>query len=213
MRFVLDYHGSLSGSWRNTRPVIGGLTCIGHDVSGTFTSTVRPGRTPYAMILENRFGRIEREMRPDQPKGTVTSVRTAQGWMMRYSGGQCQQVPKDQSGCRANTFAGQVGFDMYSRDFGHNVNRVYFDWEAEPETLYCDDGIRYDQARGTSKGQLFDRVVIKTLWRCGVRKGRRCRMKVGKSNDFPFQATQNEETYTSQVHVEWSVTLRLVSRR
>jgi hypothetical protein len=132
---------------------------------------------------------------------------------MRYSGGECHQVPIDESGCGGHTFTGHVALlpDGGSFEFSHN--RVYLDWEAEPETLGCDDGIQYDAADATRMGQHFGRMVVKTLWRCGIRKGRRCKITIGRSSDYPFQATQQEETYTSNVHVDWSVTLRVISRR
>jgi len=57
VKFVLDYHGNVSGTWRQTRPVVGGLTCIGNDLSGAFTSSVRPGAKPYNLTVYKEFGR------------------------------------------------------------------------------------------------------------------------------------------------------------
>jgi hypothetical protein len=46
-----------------------------------------------------------------------------------------------------------------------------------------------------------------------MRKPHRCERTVGAASDYPFQVTQNEITYTSNVHTEWSVTFRAVGKR
>ena len=77
MKFVLDYHGNVSGTWRQTRPVVGGLTCIGNDLSGAFTSSVRPGPKPYNLTVYKEFRHLYLDWRPQQPShlGRVCAIR------------------------------------------------------------------------------------------------------------------------------------------
>jgi hypothetical protein len=65
----------------------------------------------------------------------------------------------------------------------------------------------------TAFGQPYARLYAKQLDRCGMRKPHRCERTVGAASDYSFQATQNEITYTSNVHTEWSVTFRAIGKR
>lgn len=204
VKFVLDFRGNLSGTWRQTSPFVGGFACKGQDLSGSLTSSVRPGNKPYIFIAYKE-GRRVRVYSPAQspPTGLVTSNRTAQGWITRYSGGQCRQVPIDTSGCGAHTFPGAVSLTLPAR----GRNRVVLSWEVEPETIGCLDGFTYDY-----RVQHFAKLYEKQLYRCGMRRPRGCRLTIGGSADYPSQTTQDDITYTSNVHVAWSVTLRAVGR-
>lgn len=216
VKFALDYRGTISGTWRNSSPVVNqGFQCKGHDLSGSFTSTVRPGSRRQTVQLYKDLGgrKIQMQWKPNNPMGVVSSNRTAQGWMMVRSGGQCRQVPKDESGCGAHTFNGLARLEPAGGSWAFSRNRAVLSWEPEPETIGCDDGMTYDHRIGTLFGQHYARFVPKTLYLCGIRKGRRCRFTIGATSDYPFQVTQNEETYTSNVHTEWSVTFRVISRR
>jgi hypothetical protein len=220
VRFVLDYRGSVNGTWQNTSTVELGLKCIGHDLSGSFTSAVRPGSKRYTLLIYKDIdGRhLLLDWGSQRPKGVVSSNRTAKGWFMKYSGGECHQVTKDESDCAPHTFAGDVALLPDGGNFDFNHNRVYFDWQAEPRrepgTIFnCDDGIFYDQADGTNMGQHFAKMFVKNLYRCGMRKPRRCTAKIGRKSDYPFHKVEGRETFDSKVHVEWSVTFRAVGKR
>lgn len=211
--FALDYRGTVSATWRNWSPVIGGLTCRGHDSSGAFTSSVRPGSQAYTLRLYKDLGgrKVLMQWKPENAMGLVTSNRTAQGWLMRYSGGQCSQVPRDQSGCGAQSFTGQVALESLGGSTSLR-KRLFLHWATEEERLDCSDGITYDRRFGTPLGQRPATVLVRTLYGCGIRKGRSCKITIGGTTDYPFQVTQNETTYTSNVRTEWSVTFRVLRR-
>jgi hypothetical protein len=217
VKFVLDYRGSLSGTWRRTRPVVLGLTCTGHDFSGSFASSVRPGGKPYMLLLSKEFAHLGRDWRPNQPTGTVTSNRTAQGWLMRYSGGVCRQEPSDESDCGAHRFAGPVYLAPDGGNYKSDRNRAALEWQIEPivpphEPTNCSDGLIYQPGRYGAYGAPSATFSMKQLYRCGMRRPRRCRITIGGRSDYPYHKVDQNTTYTSSVHIEWSVTFRAVGR-
>ncbi len=134
---------------------------------------------------------------------------------MQRSGGVCRQVAKDESGCGGSDFLGTVGLFPAGGSFAFSRDRVALEWEAERPAprVGCDDGMTYDHRIATGFGQPYARLFAKELYRCGMRKPRSCKRTVRAASDYPFQVTQNETTYTSNVHTEWSVTLRAVGKR
>ncbi len=216
VKFVLEYRGSLNGTWHNTYAV-DQSKCIGDDFSGSFTSSVRPGSKRFTVVVDSEFGHrpfLDWGANQGTSKGVVTSNRTAQGWLMKYSGGECHPVQKDESGCGAHTFAGQVGLEPVGGSFGFNRNRVYLNWALEPEpAIGCDDGVVYDSKSEAPNGAGYGKLDVKKLYRCGFRKPRRCKLTIGRSSNFSFHDTKGPASYTSTVHIEWSVTFVAVGRR
>ena len=144
VKFVITYSGSVNGTWHQSDPVELGIKCIGDDLTGSFTSSIRPGKKKVTARLYREFGRGRLYVEILDGVGLASSNRTAQGWYMKYSGGQCQQVQKDESGCGAHTFATQAGLDYLRNDRRQPTSMYHLDWLLEPMTLYCDDGIVYD---------------------------------------------------------------------
>src|SRR3712207_3551936 len=94
VKFVLDYRGTITGSWRQaSRADV--ARCLGSESWGTLASSVRPGSRPYTLVVSTFGRRAELSWsRHGNDSGTVTTTRTAEGWMLRSSRGVCSQVPQ-----------------------------------------------------------------------------------------------------------------------
>jgi hypothetical protein len=216
-KFRVVYKGSFEASWRSSRPVQvpdqnHTFRCEGDDSSGTLTSSVRPGSRPFFISFGHELGGpyLHVWFRPPNggDKGIVTSNRTAQGWLMRYSGHQCIREEIAQPGCGGHTVTTDVmPFSSITGGLGSGVNplyRVQLAWPLEPETIGCSDGIFLP----TDYDYGWRAVAIrgKTLYRCGIKKGRRCKVTIGRDRTYVFDKWDRGSHYETTVHVKWSLT-------
>jgi hypothetical protein len=180
---------------------------------------VRPGPRPFFVSVGHELGGrlFHVWFRPPNggDKGVVTSNRTAQGWLMRYSGGQCVRSEIAQPGCGAHTLTTDVApFSPISGHFDGGLNplyRVQLSWPLEPpDIIGCSDGIflptDYDY------GWRAAAIRAKTLYRCGIKKPRRCRITIGRDRTYVFDKWDGGEHYTSTVHAKWSLTFIAAGR-
>ena len=220
-KFIVRYQASLEGTWRNTTPVVlpdpGHIfRCGGGDESGSLTSSLRPGPKKFVIRVgkEGRWLDIDFSGHGGMDKGVVTSNRTAQGFLMRYSGHECKRFEIEQPGCGAHTRVTDVApLSSASGRFDSGVNpihRVAPAWPLEPETIGCSDGIHFplDYRYGWESAQLR----LRQLYRCGLRKPRACRMTIGRDRTFEFNQTDRGTTYSSTVHIKWSITFQAAGR-
>jgi hypothetical protein len=218
VKFKVRYEGSFDATWHDSSPVVlpdpqHTFRCGGGDSSGTLTSSVHNNSKPFIFMLYHEPGSsgLSHGFRPPQglEKAVVTSNRTAQAWFMHYSGHQCIREEIPQPGCGAHTFLGDVvpiNSSSGRMDSSNNpVYNVFLDWQLEPEApIGCSDDIAYPA--DFSYGWRDAVLRAKPLYRCGMRKGRRCRLTIGRERTYVFNATQGDATYSSTVHVKWSVT-------
>jgi hypothetical protein len=97
-------------------------------------------------------------------------------------------------------------------DSGINpVYHVFLDWQLEPElAIGCSEGIVLPEA--FNYGWQDDVLRVRPLYRCGMRKPRRCKLTLHRERTYVFNDTQGGTTYSSTVHVKWSVTLSAAGR-
>jgi hypothetical protein len=218
VKFKVRYEGSFDATWHVSSPVLlpdpqHTYQCQGGDASGTLTSSVHSNSKPFLFYLYHEPGSsgLSNGFRPPQglEKATVTSNRTAQEWFMRYSGHQCIREEMPEPGCAAHTFLGDVAPINSSSgrmDSSDNpVYHVYLYWQLEPEfALGCSDNIIYPADFGYGWQDAVLRA--KPLYRCGMRKPRRCKLTIGRERTYVYNVTQDGVTYASAVHEKWSVT-------
>ena len=224
VKFKVRYQGSFDATWHDSSPVVLPDTqhpfrCGGGDSSGTLTSSVHSNSKPFVFKLGHEPGSsgLSHAFRPPNgmEKAMVTSNRTAQGFFMRYSGHQCIREDIPQPGCGTHTFRGDVApINSSSGRMDSSINPVYhvfLDWQLEPETpIGCSDGIVYP---GDFSYGWRDAVLrAKPLYRCGLRKPRRCKLTIGRERTYVQNTTQGDATYSSTVHVKWSVTFTAAGR-
>ena len=224
VKFKVRYQGSFDATWHDSSPVVLPDTqhpfrCGGGDSSGTLTSSVHSNSKPFVFKLGHEPGSsgLSHAFRPPNgmEKSMVTSTRTAQGFFMRYSGHQCFREDIPQPGCGTHTFRGDVApINSSSGRMDSSINPVYhvfLDWQLEPETpIGCSDGIVYP---GDFSYGWRDAVLrAKPLYRCGLRKPRRCKLTIGRERTYVQNTTQGDATYSSTVHVKWSVTFTAAGR-
>jgi hypothetical protein len=53
---------------------------------------------------------------------------------------------------------------------------------------------------------------VKPLYRCGMRKPRRCKLTIGGDKTYVYNETQGGATYSSIVHLKLSVTFTAAGR-
>ena len=224
VKFKVRYQGSLDATWHDSSPVVLPDTqhpfrCGGDDSSGTLTSSVHSNSKPFIFKLGHEPGGsgLSHAFRPPNgmEKATVTSNRTAQGFLMRYSGHQCIREEIAQPGCGAHTFRGDVAPINSSSgrmDSSNNpVYHVFLAWQLEPElAIGCSNDIVFP---GDFDYGWRDAVLrAKPLYRCGVRKPRRCKLTIGRERTYVYNVTDGSATYSSTVHVKWSVTFAAAGR-
>ena len=91
------------------------------------------------------------------------------------------------------------------------VYHVFLDWQLEPETaIGCGDNIVYPA--DFSYGWRDAVLRAKPLYRCGMRKPRRCKLTIGRERTYAYDVTQDGTTYSSTVHVKWSATFTAAGR-
>jgi hypothetical protein len=220
VKFVLQYRGSLTGTWRQSHTVLvpdanHPYQCVGNDGSGSLTSSVRPGSKPLVYVVEKSGNDIVLQVGASQGlgKGVVTSNRTATEFLMKYSGGECKRVDDPEAGCGANTFVGDVALVRDGNTTNELRLHVHLNWVLEPNLpagtpTNCGDGITYGTGfRYPTVGGGYTRVLdVKKLLLCGIRSPHGCKVTIRGARSFPYNATQGPETYISNVHSEWSVT-------
>ena len=193
--------------------------CEGDDLSGTLTSSVRPGRRPFFISVGHELGgrSLSVWFRPPNgmDKGVVTSARTAQGFLMRYSGGQCIRQEIAQPGCGAHTVTTDVmPFSSISGRLDSGINplyRVQVDWPLEPPNIIgCDDGVILPGDYGY--GWQAAAIRAKTLYRCGIKKPRRCKITIGRDRTYVVDRWDRGSHYESMVHIKWSLTFIAAGR-
>ncbi len=225
-KFIVRYEGSLDATWHNYSPVQlpdPGHTfrCSGGDASGSLTSSVRPGSKKFVIRVGKEPGgswlSIDFSRNPDKngmdDYAVVTSNRTAQEWLMRYSGHECKRFDIEEPGCGAHTVVGGVIPIGSVNGLNSGVNPVYHlqpEWPLEPETIGCGNDIVYptDFRYGWEAATLR----LKQLYRCGLRKPRRCRMTIGRERTYVYNQTDGGATYSSTVHIKWSMTFVAAGR-
>ena len=148
-------------------------------------------------------------------KATVTSNRTAQGFLMRYSGHQCVREEIPEPGCGAHTFLGDVipiSSSSGRMDSGINpVYGVYLDWQLEPETpIGCGNDIVFPADFGYGWQDAVLRA--RQLYRCGMRKPRSCRLTLHRERTYVQNNEQGGTTYSSMLHLNWTVTFTAAGR-
>ena len=225
VKFKVRYQGSLDATWHDSTPVLlpdaqHPFQCQGDDSSGTLTSSVQNNSKAFLFILGHEPGGswLSHAFRPvnGSELATVTSNRTARGFLMRYSGHQCVREEIPQPGCAAHTFRGLVlpiSSSSGRLDSGPNpVYHVYLEWQLEPElAIGCSDDIVLPQDFGYGWQDAVLRA--KPLYRCGMRKPRRCKLTIGRERTYVFNDTQsNGATSSSTVHLKWSVTFTAAGR-
>ena len=155
VKFIVSYQGDFDATWHTSSPVVlpdaqHPFQCGGGDSSGSLTSSVRPQRRAFRIWAGHEIGSrpLSISFRPPNgiDKGTVISNRTAQGFFMRYSGGQCVRYDMPEPGCGEHTFTDDVTpLNEVSGHFGWGLNPVYHvdvSWPREPaDSVGCDDGI------------------------------------------------------------------------
>jgi hypothetical protein len=202
VKFVIQYRGSFEGKWHNTvtKPPSGNVyDCDDSDTSGTVTSSVRPGSTPFTVVVFREFGRdlhLDFGTQNTAPKGVVSTTTTGEGWVMHYSGGECQRIPDALlEGCGARTFAGAVGFAGLS-----GLDRIV-------ESVYLDC---------TPTEGAKAKLDLRKLFRCGIRKPRGCRLTIGGSRSYTVDKSGSSpggnERFTGSSRVFWSITFVAVGR-
>jgi hypothetical protein len=53
---------------------------------------------------------------------------------------------------------------------------------------------------------------VKQLYRCGIKKPRRCKMTIGRDRTYVLNQTDGGETYTTNLHETWSLTFAAAGR-
>jgi hypothetical protein len=222
-KFIVRYQASLDATWHNSSPVQlpdqnHTFRCGGGDGSGSFTSSVRPGGKPFVIRVGKEPGgswlSIDFSRNGGNDKGVVTSNRTAQEWLMRYSGHECKRFDIEEPGCGAHTLVTDVApLESITGNFNSGVSPVYRlqpAWPIEPETIGCGDGIVYptDYRYGWEAAQLR----LKQLYRCGLRKPRRCRITIGRERTYAYDQMEGDAHHTSTVHIKWSITFAAAGR-
>lgn len=216
VKFVIDFRGNLNASWHDATAVdLRQFRCSGDDETGTFTSSVRPGHKRSTLVLSKDFSHVDATWNDNH--GAVKSNRTSQGWMMGVKDHQCQQLPMIYADCGANAFEGPAQLTWVGGSAGASFTRIFLEWQQEPywdeaKTPHCSRGEVYDPSSVTGTGAGFAKLSLDKLYRCGVRKGRRCTMTISSTKDFPYHVVQGDLTEDSSVHVDWSATFRAVKR-
>jgi len=214
--FVANYQGSFDATWRSSRPVLlpdaqHPFRCEGDDASGSLTSSLRP-QGKFKVWIGHDLGSRQLSIAFKPPNGSargiVTSNRTAQGFLMRYSGGQCVRSDIAQPGCGAHTVTTRVNpLTEVSGRFDSGLNPVWHvnpSWPLEPQTIGCSDGIFFPTDYGY--GWQAATLRARQLYRCGIKKPRRCKMTIGRDRTYVFDQTDGGETYTTNLHEKWSIT-------
>jgi hypothetical protein len=218
VKFKVRYEGTFDATWHDSSPVQlpdpqHTFRCSGGDSSGTLTSSVHSNSKAFIFTLGYEPGGswLSPGFRPANGSelATVTSNRTAQGWFMRYSGHECVRYDIPQPGCAEHTFQGVVApINSSSGRLGSGpkpVYHVYLDWQLEPElAIGCSDDIVYPGDFGYGWQDAVLRA--KPLYRCGLQKPRRCKLTIGRERTYVHNVTDGDTTYSSTVHVKWTVT-------
>jgi hypothetical protein len=223
-KFIVRYEGSLDATWHNYSPVQlpdpnHTFRCGGGDASGSLTSSVRPGSKKFVIRVGKELGSRRIEIDFSGHNGmddyaVVTSNRTAQEWLMRYSGHECKRFDIEEPGCGAHTVVGggvmPLSIVNGSGSGASPILNLQPAWPLEPETIGCGDGIVYplDFRYGWEAATLR----LKQLYRCGLRKPRRCKMTIGRERTYVHNVTDGGMTYESTVHVKWSMTFVAAGR-
>jgi hypothetical protein len=184
------------------------------------TSAVRPAE-PYYLTVYKAFGSIETKFSPNahgSTKGRVSLDRSAQSWLMRYSGGQCTRFDDAWPGCGSRTFVGQaVPLDGISEQ---GNSRVHLQWQVEPDTEGCIVAI-FLYGGLTKVPDPWDGVAAtlfrKKLYQCGMARPRACRITIAGKKTYTDHREEKSETaptttFDTVLHIEWKLTLVAVGR-
>jgi hypothetical protein len=213
--FNARYQGSFDATWRQSAPVQlpdpqHPFNCGGGEESGELTSSVQPaGRFKFWVGYDLGDRHLSSGFKPPNgnPKGVVASNRTAHGFLMRYSGGQCVREEIPEPGCGANTVTVPVmPLNAVGGSLDRSGNPIWdfqLSWPLEPVTIGCGDGIFFppDYDYGWSAAPLR----AKQLYRCGMKKPRHCKLTIGRDRTYVFDQTDGAR-YETTLHINWSVT-------
>ena len=221
-KVIIRYQASLEATWRTSSPVVlpdpsHTFRCGGGEESGTLTSSLRPGPKKFVVRVggefTSRYISIDFSGHNGMDKGYVTSNRTAQGFLMRYSGHECKRFEIEQPGCGAHTVLTSVVPLSSANGVNSGRNPVYQiapGWPLEPETIGCSDGIFFPPT--FSRGWEAAPLHLRQLYRCGIRKPRGCRMTIGRDRTYVFNKEDRGTTYTSTMHIKWSILFQAAGR-
>jgi hypothetical protein len=215
--FNARYQASFDATWRTSSPLQlpdlqHPFRCGGGDASGELTSSLQPkGKFKFWVGYDLGDRHLSKAYKPPNgnPMGIVTSNRTAQEFFMHYSGGQCVREDIAQPGCGAHTFTVPV---MPLTAVGGRLDStrnpiwdVELQWQLEPENIGCSDGISFplDYDYGWNAAPMRARQ----LYRCGMKKPRGCKLTIGRDRTYVFDQTDGVTTYTTNMHVTWSIVL------
>jgi hypothetical protein len=208
VKFVADYQATETGRFHDWHD-LDLRYCSGDDETGTFSASVRPA-SALAFTVAPEFARggplLINWGKPST--GTISVTENGQGWIMASSGG-CKQRTLDASGCGTYTKRDVVQLAATDPQWEfHWPKHVYLNWVADwPFDRQCPIG-NFSQ----SWEQPTAKLSLTQLYRCGVRKGRRCKFRVGASHDFVWRGSQNHENWDDTLHVEWSITFRTIRK-
>ena len=213
VRFVLQYQGTVEGSWRTTytKNDISYYKCGGSDDWGTFKSSVRPGSQPLTVVVATDLGGrkvfLDWGRSGGSHKGVVTYSRAAEGWFLKYQSGTCGQVPNPlNTTCGARTFSGLVALGKDSRLL-RNAQNAFLSWEREPvgarQGCLAGETVPEEESSKT-------RLDLWKLYQCGMRRPRGCRLTIrGSATDsqaISKPTSDGVSTHTWKGRLEWSVT-------
>jgi hypothetical protein len=227
LKFLVQYSSQISGSWH--RSTAKGTKCgAPTEESGTFSSTLAPGARPLTIVVDRDSGHIHVRWPNEEPRGKVNASRTAEGW---YTKGGCdpyppqalEHIPLDNSGCRTRSFATVVSLRPLSGQYeDRGPTRMLLDWQRGPTTsLHCNSGTYEDGGDGANAGSWLERTAQPlnwtTLYRCGVRNPKGCRMTIGTTRtfseqkewtraDFGYPEREGIWVEAATVRIKWSVT-------
>jgi hypothetical protein len=214
--FNASYAASFDATWSQSSPVVlptpdHPFQCGGGDLSGELTSSLQPGGKFKVWVgyeLGDRHLSIAFKPPHGTPKGVVTSNRTAQEWFMQYSGHQCVRYDIPEPGCGAHTVTVPVmPLNVVGGDGDWGPKKIWDvqpNWPLEPQTIGCGDGIFYPPDFDLDWSAAPWRA--KQLYRCGMKKPRRCKMTIGRDRTYVYDQTDGVTRYTTNLHVTWSMT-------
>lgn len=228
LKFLVQYSSQISGSWH--RSTAKGTRCgAPSEESGTFSSTLGRGTRPMYVVVDKEFGRVAVRWSSENARGKVKASRTAEGW---YTKGGCDpyppqalvHIPINNSGCGTRSFAtGVILRPLSGQNESRGPTRLVLDWQRQTSTshLDCIGGLYEDGGDGANAGSWLERTAQPlnwtTLYRCGVRNPRGCRMTIGTTrtfserkeytrDDFGYPEREGIWVEAATVRIKWSVT-------
>jgi hypothetical protein len=226
VKFAVTFKGQISGTWRNTQAK--GTRCGSPGESwGSFTSTVTPTGRPWTVTVSTGLDGIGYRWsdwgKPGGQKAKVVTTRKGEGWRTK---GDCYPykdalvpIPLANSGCGTKTETSSVQLVKIDRFGGTTTHPVFLNW-VPAQSLDCPASSHEDQdKKGRYLEQVTQRLSYPTLYRCGTRPPKGCKLTIGKSKTFSVREQYTDYNYpersglyvnSSTIRVSWSVTFTAV---